>query len=170
MSFDDDLEAAVLAEKDWADVEISLNGKYHVLRFFEMDALLWADQTDRFPARPRVLLDMRYGYNLRPLSMAVAPLTGKLVDGDKLVDLTEDQWRKLFKGALKGAPIMRIGDALFNLNEYLPGLEVEAAKKAFEVESAQKLNSPELSASPTPDSADVNLDSSPDTSTTTPDA
>jgi hypothetical protein len=170
MSFDDDLEAAFTSEKDWVDVEVSLNGNLHVLRFFEMDGLEWADQTDRFPARPGVLLDMRYGYNLRPLAKAVAIATGKLVEGDTTKDIPAAQWEKLFKGALAGAPIMRIGDAIFNLNEYLPGQAVEAAKKAAAVESAQKLNSPAPTESLEADSSDVNPESSPDTSTTTPDA
>jgi hypothetical protein len=81
------------------------------------------------------MLDMRYGYNLRPLSKAVAALTGKMVDGDTLTDLTPEQWEKLFK-ALPGASVMRIGDAIFSLNEYMPGEAVEAAKKEFAAQSA----------------------------------
>lgn len=139
MAFDDDLDAALAAERDFIDVPVAVNEKLHTLRFFQMDGLEWADQTDRYPARPGVLLDMRYGYNLRPLSKAVAVLTGKLVDGDEVVDITPEQWDKLFK-ALAGAPIMRIGDALFSLNEWMPGQAVEAAKKSFAAESAQNSN------------------------------
>lgn len=169
MSFDDDLDAQVAAEADYADVDLLINGKLHTLRFFQMDGLEWSDQTDRFPVRPGVLMDSRYGYNLRPLSQAVAPLCGKLVDGDKLVDLTKKQWAKLFKGVAPSA-VMRIGDTIFNLNEWLPGKAVDEAKKALAVESALNSASQELSASPEADSSDTNHDSSPTTSTTLTDA
>lgn len=169
MSFDDDLDAQVAADAEYADVDVLINGKLRTLRFFQMDGLEWSDQTDRFPARPGVLLDSKYGYNLRPLSRAVAPLCGKMVDGDKLVDLTKEQWGKLFKG-LAPASVMRIGDAIFNLNEWLPGLAVDEAKKALAVESALNSVSQELSASQEADSSDASPDNSPTTSTTTPDA
>lgn len=73
-------------------------------------------------------MDLRYGYNLRALVPIVAEKTGKLVEGKNLVDVTEDQWRAIFKGA--GATVSRIGDAIFALNEYDPAAEVEALKKA----------------------------------------
>lgn len=169
MSFDDDVAAQIAAEKDFVNVDVTLNGKLYTFRFFQMDGLEWADQTDRFPARPGVLLDMRYGYNLRPLSKAVAPLSGKQVDGDTLIDLTPEQWEKLFK-ALPGAAVMRIGDALFNLNEYAPGEAVEAAKKASAAESALSSASLVSKASLEVDSSDANLESSPPTDTTTPES
>jgi len=68
----------------------------------------------------------------------VASKTGARVDGDALVKLSEDQWRILFK-ALPGASVMRIGDVIFALNEYTPGVEVEALKKGSAV--APALNS-----------------------------
>jgi hypothetical protein len=135
VSFDDDLAAELAAEKDHIDVDVVVNSKPYKLRFFQMDGLDWADQCDRFPIRPGVLLDMRYGYNLRPLSKAVAKLTGKMVDGEKLVDLTEEQWDGLLK-MLPGAAMKHVGDALFNLNEWLPDVAVVEAKKAFAAESA----------------------------------
>jgi hypothetical protein len=169
MSFDDDLDAQVAAEAEYADVDVLINGKLCTLRFFQMDGLDWADQTDRFPARPGVLLDMKYGYNIRPLSLAVAPLCGKMVDGDTLVDLTKEQWVKLFKG-IAPASVMRIGDNIFNLNEYAPGEAVAAAKKASAAESALNSASPENTESPEVDSSDESLESSPPTDTTTPES
>lgn len=138
MSFEDDLKAELDRVKPTADVDVRLKGTLYTFRFEQMDGLEWADATDRFPARPGVLLDARYGYNLRPLSLLVASKTGARVDGDALVKLSEDQWRTLFK-ALPGAPVMRIGDVIFALNEYTPGEEVEALKKGSAV--APALNS-----------------------------
>lgn len=135
MSFEDDIRAEFEAEKPYHDVSVKLNGNLHTFRFTQMDGLQWASATDMHPARPGVLLDMRFGYNLRPLSLLVAAQTGKRIDGDKFVDLTPDQWTNLFK-ALPGASVMRIGDALFELNEYGPGEAIEALKKASAAESA----------------------------------
>lgn len=168
MSLDDDLDAQIAAEAEYADVDVLINGKLRTLRFFQMDGLEWADQCDRYPARPGVLLDSKYGYNLRPLSRATAPLCGKMVDGESLVNLTKEQWVKLFNG-LAPASVMRIGDCIFNLNEWLPGQAVEAAKKALAAESAPNSASHEPSASPGADSSAANPEQSPDTNTTTTD-
>jgi hypothetical protein len=128
LSLDDDLDADVNRDVDYADLNININGKLRTLRFTQMDGLEWAELTDHFPARQGVLLDSRYGYNLRPLSKAAAPLCGKLLDGDTEVSLTEEQWAKLFK-AQPGSTVMRIGDVIWNLNEFLPTAAVEALKK-----------------------------------------
>lgn len=133
MTFEDDLKAEFEAPKPTKDVDVKLNGKLYTFRFELMDSVEWASATDRAPARPGVLLDMRFGYNLRALVPLVAPMSGKRVDGDELVDLTPDQWRNLFK-ALPGASVMRIGDTLFDLNEYEPGEAVKELKKASAVE------------------------------------
>lgn len=128
MGFADDLKADFEAARPTRDVDIPLNGNLYTLRFERMDGSEWTQATDAAPARPGVLLDMRYGYNLRALVPPVAAATGSLVEGDKLVDVTEDQWRAIFKGA--GATVSRIGDAIFALNEYDPAAEVDALKKA----------------------------------------
>lgn len=129
LSFEDDIKAEFEAPKPTHDVDITLNGTLYTFRFTRMDGLEWASLVDLFPARPSVLLDMRYGYNIRPLTLAAAAKSGKRLDGDSYVDLTEDQWRNLFK-ALPGSSVQRFSDALFLLNEYGPAQEVEAAKKA----------------------------------------
>lgn len=128
MSIDDDLEADLNREADSVDLNITVNGNLRTLRFTQMDGMEWADLTDRYPARPGVLLDMRYGYNLRELAKAAAPLCGKILDGDTPTELSEEQWAKLFKSQ-PGATVMRIGDVIWNLNEFLPGQAVEALKK-----------------------------------------
>jgi hypothetical protein len=146
MSFEDDLKAEFEAEKPHRNVDVKLNDKLYTLRFTVMDGIEWTAAGDMFPPRPGVLLDTRYGYNLRPLTLFVASKTGQRVDGEKLTDLTPDQWSNLFK-ALPGKSVSRIGDALFDLNEYTPGAEVEALKKARAAESAQGSSLPSDSGS-----------------------
>lgn len=135
MSFEDDLKAEYEAPKPHEDVDVVLNGNLYTLRFTQMDGAEWAGDCDRAPARPGVLLDMRYGYNLRELVPVVSQKTGGRVDGDEVVPLTPDQWRAIFKG--NGRNVSRIGDAIFMLNEYAPDEAVEAAKKALAAGSAK---------------------------------
>jgi hypothetical protein len=129
MSFEDDIKAQFEAPKPTGDVEVLLNGTLYTFRFTRMDGMEYASLCDMFPARPGVMLDMRYGYNLRPLTLAVAAKSAQRVDGDNLVPLTDDQWRNLFKG-LPGASIQRFSDTVFLLNEHGPAQEVADAKKA----------------------------------------
>jgi hypothetical protein len=106
----------------------------------QMDGIAWASETDKFPARPGVLVDQRYGYNLRPLTKHVAPKCSVLFDADgNEVELRVDppevkkdrvnQWADLFAN-IDGATFQRISDALFGLNEIWPAQAVDAAKKA----------------------------------------
>lgn len=146
-SLDDDLDQQMNRELDTVDVDVTVNGKLRTFRFTEMDGLKWADLCDRAPARPGVLLDMRYGYNMRELTVLAAPQSGVLVNGEKSETLSVEQWAKLFKG-LPGSAVQRVGDALFNLNEWLPAQAVDAAKKAFAAESAKNSSLPDTSESP----------------------
>jgi len=141
VSFEDDLKAEFEAPAPTKDVDVILNGNLHTFRVTRMDGVEWASLTDMFPARPGVMLDMRYGYNLRPLTLAAMAKSAQRVDGDNLVDLTEDQWRNLFK-SLAGAYIERFSDAVFLLNEHGPNDEVDKAKKASVGAFGQKLSSP----------------------------
>lgn len=130
MAFLDDLEAQAQAQVPTQDVELTLNGNLYTLRFRRMDGVEWATETDKHPARPGVLIDTRYGYNLRSLVKAVALKTGGRVEGDTVVDLSEDEWKQLWK-IIDGSAAQRIGDAVWALNEWLPSAEVEKAKKAL---------------------------------------
>jgi hypothetical protein len=130
VSFEDDLKAQAEAEHPSADVDVTLNGKLYTFRFRRMDGDEWANEVDKHPARPGVLVDMRYGYNLRSIVKAVAPRCGVRVDGDSEESLDADQWLQLFK-VLDGAGVARFGDAIWGLNEFAPAAEVEAAKKAL---------------------------------------
>jgi hypothetical protein len=144
MSFEDDLKAVSVAPVEYLDVDVLLNGNVHVFRFEQMDGLEWAAETDRHPQRPGVGIDSLYHYNLRSLIKAVAPMCGgRLVDG-KVVKLQVDpinpkkphdknrvdEWRDLWK-RMDGNTFQRITNAIWALNERLPELQIEAAKKAL---------------------------------------
>jgi hypothetical protein len=132
MSFEDDLKAAREAPIEFTDVPVEIRGNLHTLRFLQLSGPEWAAETDRHPARPGVLLDMRYGYNLRTLCMAVAKLTGRRVitagGEETLVELTAEQWDDLYR-AIPGATKSRIDDAIWGLNEANPQARVDALKK-----------------------------------------
>lgn len=142
MGFSEDLEAAKTAERKTAEEDVLLNGNLYTVRFVQMDGLDWAAETDRHPARPGVLIDLRYGYNLRSLVKAVAPLTGTVLkDGEEVqlrVDPVDpknpsdpnrvDEWRDFLK-AISGAAVLRLGSVIWALNQWDPDNAIDAAKK-----------------------------------------
>lgn len=139
VSFADDLKAQSEAVLPHEDVEVLLNGNVHVFRFRQIDGVEWTAETDKYPARPGVLIDARYGYNLRALVKGIAPKCGVRLDGDTEILMrvekasegpAVDEWGDLWK-AIDGPTFARITDAIWGLNEYRPGLAVEAAKKAL---------------------------------------
>lgn len=157
MSFEDDLNTPM--ERDWADVDLMVNGHLHRFRFTALDGLTWATECDRSPMRDDVGFDKAYGYDIRALTMRVAPLSGARVDGDALVPLRVDpfdekhpnaprvdEWADLF-ALIDGAAFRNISDTIWQLNEYLPQEAVKAAKKASAASAAHS-NSPANSASP----------------------
>jgi len=138
MSFKDDLAAAKAADVPHADVTVLVNGVPYDLRFRQMPGDEWASETDKHPARPGVLVDQRYGYNIRSLTRGAAPKCGVLVNGGDEVKLRVDpvgdadrvdEWADLFR-TLSGHDFQRVTDAIWSLNEYLPEKAVEAARKA----------------------------------------
>lgn len=129
MSFDDDLQAQASAENEYEDVDITLNGKLHTLRFLQWSGIEWAAEADLHPARPGVIIDNQYGYNIRTLCLATAKVTGRLIDGDQLLELEPEKWDLIFKQT-PGAHVQRMCDAIWVLNEHRPGKEIDAARKA----------------------------------------
>lgn len=179
MSFSDDLKAAA-GPRDFVDVDIAINGNLHTLRFTALDGLTWANECDRHPIRPGVTLDAAYGYDLRALTVDVAPLCGMLlVDGIPTpldVDPVnpqrpdaprKDEWADLF-AMIDGQTFRRIGDALWALNEYIPQQAVAAAKKA-QAASRQSSKPASSSVSPRKGSSAGSRQKQPSTSTTTTD-
>ena len=128
MSFEDDLAAVQAEEAAYVNVEVTVHGNLYVLRITQMDPFEWASEVDRHPARPGVNIDQKYGYNLRSLIRGAAPLCGKRVDGDELVDV--EDWPALLK-AIGGYGFQRVSDAIWALNEILPERAVIEAKKAL---------------------------------------
>lgn len=140
-TFEEDLEAAQAPEDDYVDVLVLINKKPHTLRFRAMDGLAWAAETDRHAPRPGVLIDTKYGYNIRTLTKGAAPHSGVLViDGeerplrvdpfdpeDPMADRV-NEWETLFK-VLSGHDFKRVTNAIWFLNEYEPQEAVKAAGK-----------------------------------------
>lgn len=140
-SFEDDLAAAQTPEDEYVDVRVLINKKPHTLRFRAMDGLAWAAETDRHIPRPGVLIDSKYGYNIRTLTKGAAVQSGVLlVDGEERplrVDPFDpenptadrvNEWEALFK-VVTGHDFKRITDAIWFLNEYGPQQAIEAAGK-----------------------------------------
>jgi len=142
MSFEEDLAAAEIEPAPFTDVTLLIAGKTYVFRFRQMDGQEWASLTDQHPARPGVLIDQRYGYNLRTLTVAAVARSGVRLDGETEVELRVDpfvqgskeprvnEWAQVLK-AVGGYGFQRVTDAIWGLNERLPELAIEAAKKAL---------------------------------------
>jgi hypothetical protein len=142
MSFSDDLQAAKNAAVPHIDVDIMLSGNLYTLRFRQMDGVEWTDAIDRHPMREGVAFDSQYGYNLRTLTRFVAPKCGVMVvDGAEQKLRVEvdphnpkkylvNEWADLFQ-ALTGHFESKIGDAIYNLNEYASHVAVSKALQAL---------------------------------------
>lgn len=170
MSFDEEIEAHAKAAEDleFVDLPAVVNGKLRTFRIFKMDPLAWADAADRFPARSGVLLDRQYGYNIRPLSIFLAPTCVQILEGDTFTETTPKQWKILAK-TLAPRTVLQLGDVMWNLNDYMPEQAVEALKKASAAESALNSESPENTESPAADSSAGSRKKSRSMSTTTKD-
>jgi hypothetical protein len=140
-TFEEDLAAAQAPEDEYVDVLVLVNKKPHTLRFRPMDGLAWAAETDRHAPRPGVLIDTKYGYNIRTLTKGAAEQSGvRVVDGEERplrVDPFDpehptaervNEWESLFK-AVSGHDFKRITNAVWFLNEYEPQEAVKAAGK-----------------------------------------
>lgn len=177
MSFSDDLQTPT--ERDWIDVEIVVGGNLHTLRFTAVDGLTWANYCDKHPIRPGVALDGTYGYDLRSLTVEIAPICGVLmVDGEPTLLRVEplnrlhpeaprvDEWADLF-AKIDGQTFRRISDAIWALNEFIPQQAVASAKKALAASKTPSI-SRSSSGSPRGGSTAGNRKKSRSTSTTTP--
>jgi hypothetical protein len=153
MTFEEDLAAQVAEEFDWVNVPVTVGGNPYSIRITQMGGLEWADEVDRHPARADVETDQHvYGFNLRSLTLAVLrPVVkdgqvvkqgcGELYDGDRKLDLTPEQWDRLLR-SLDGGTVVRLGNAVFNLNEASRIEAILAAGKALADESASNSTSP----------------------------
>lgn len=136
MSFESDLEEQVNKPTETADEEVIVGNTLTKFRFYQWAGYQWAEESDRHPVRPGVLLDLRYGYNLRSLGLACAKQTGRRVDSDGTEhELTPEQWDTLWRN-LPGASVLTLCDAVWALNEHNPREAVDAARKASRARSA----------------------------------
>lgn len=124
---------AELAELEASAVESLVD-----LRFKQMDGLDWTDLTMRHPGREGVIADaMVGGYNIIEATREAVVRSGVRLEGDAEHAMSLSQWLDLFS-VLSGYDISRITDAVYFLNDYTPGLAVEAAKKARASTSASE--------------------------------
>ena len=138
MGFLDDLAAAKEQPKQKSElVSVIVNGSLYGLVFYRADGDVWAETVSRHPARTDSKIDLRYGYNFNAVVLEVAPLTGRLVEGDAETEIPSEAWADLIP-ALSGAEIGRVTDAIWALNEWNPAQEIERAKKALTAGSRKK--------------------------------
>jgi hypothetical protein len=150
MTFEEDLQAQGAKPTETADADVLINGRPYTLRFLQLAGHQWVAEGDKYPVRPEVAIDRRYGYNLRALCLAVAKMSGRRVDGDALQPLSEEAWDAIFRD-LPGADVQRVCDAIWELNEFRPEEALKAAKKAAAALSEPSFDSPQNSESPSAD-------------------
>lgn len=125
-----------------ADAEVFLDGQSVKFRFSELDSRVWAKFTLANPPRDDVPLDAVFGYNVTAATEAAAPENGALVDGDKVVAVSAEQWVKLFR-RLDGRGRQAITDAVFSVNEKSHIDRLREASNFLKGGSKQKRSSPE---------------------------
>lgn len=125
-----DLEAVKAEAPEFIDVPFQLRGHLHRARFYALAGNSWSDLADRHPMRPGVLIDQKYGYNLRGLALESAQHAGRILNADGSErKLKPEQWTDLFK-TVDGHTSQSFGDAIWGLNEFHPSQKLEALKKA----------------------------------------
>ena len=138
LGFLDDLAAAKTSPKPKSKpVEVTVNGTLYELVFYRADGDVWAETVSQHPAREKSLIDRRYGYNFNAVVLEIAPMTGRLIEGDAETEIPAEAWADLIP-SLSGAEIGRVTDAVWALNEWDPAQEIERAKKALKAGSRRK--------------------------------
>lgn len=138
MSFIDDLVAqAKEAPVPFQDVEVELAGKVVALKFYRSDGKVWTGITAKCPARIHSPIDRQYGYDYQLAARAAAVVDGRVMDGEKELKRTPEQWDALFD-VLAGGDLEKIHSAVWQLNAYDPQVRLVEAKKASADESSKK--------------------------------
>lgn len=139
MSFREDFEAAKVAEPEWSEpVPVTLNGSLYELVFMRAPGTEYVDTTARYNTpREGVTIDLRNGYNLAEVSLAIAPSTARVIDGEERLELDEQEWRDLF-AQLAGSELQAVHATIWALNDWNPSQEIERAKKASRAGSKKK--------------------------------
>ena len=112
------------------------------LRFEELPGDEWAELTVKHPARPGVLADMPYGYNIHAAAMEAAQVNGRVVEDGKFLQISAQQWDDLWE-QLPGRSFGAVCDVIYFLNEYEPEQRVNRLGKASRPLPADSPDSPE---------------------------
>ena len=138
--FDALLDAALERKNDdphTSEVTVTVADKPLRLRFSELDSRDWSRCTLSSPPRDGVIVDALFGFDVTSASELAAPMSGVVVDGENVSELTLVQWGKLFAG-ISGRDRQSISDAVIAVNEDAQMKRMEEAKKAFEGASKRK--------------------------------
>lgn len=129
-TFQERVAAAKAAPKPKSDpVYAVIQGELSEFVFYRADSAEWAEVTSRHPARPKTLIDLRYGYNFHAVCKEIAPSTGRLLEGGDETVLDATSWKDILE-VISGSEFAAITDAIWALNEYDPEQRVKQLKKA----------------------------------------
>jgi hypothetical protein len=138
-SFKERLAAAKVAPKPKSDpVFVVLDGELTEFVFYRAESGVWAEATAKYPSRPDVLIDLRYGYNFHAVCKEVAPVTGRLVEDGEEQELSPEDWADIFSVIAGGGEFSSVTDAIWSVNEWDPAAAVERLKKASRGSSKAK--------------------------------
>lgn len=137
VSFEEDLSAALSADRRTADVPVKVNGKTYTIHYTALLGTEWAEETDKHPVRLNAAIDRHYGYNIRSLVLSLTKDRGRLSFEGETVEVSPEQWDLLFK-ALDGRGIGDLADALIRMHERPIEETIAALKKASGVVSKKK--------------------------------
>lgn len=142
---DAELDAAAKAKSEKPNtkmVDVLVGKKVWSLRFTEVpDPRDWAHAIAANPQRLDAQIDLAYGYNINGACEYAARTSGVRVVDDADVELTPEQWKKLFDG-LSGHDLGKVTDAVWALNEWEPSQRLATAKKASAVALKRKQSLP----------------------------
>ena len=123
-------KASAPSRQSSTTLDLLLGEEFHTFEFTRIDPQLWVDLKATCPPREGAKNDALAGYNPIALAKKVAPVSGKLVDGDEREAVPADQWADIF--AVLDAPAIEVvATVLWGLNEYDALQRIAAAKKAL---------------------------------------
>lgn len=133
MSKLDDLIRAAKAEIEepkTAVQEVLLAGELVEFQFTKLEGLDWRNLVAAFPMRKGAIRDQQIGYNFDLLPSQFPVTHIRMVDGEELVEVTDEQWSGVFD-SLESPDLYNVSVALWGLHEWAPSQRVNDAKKAL---------------------------------------
>lgn len=110
---------------------------FMTIKLTQMPGDVWSALTLAHPMRLDVPLDRHYGYNYTKVTELGARLSGVAVDDEGEHQIPEDFWQAMFSGMDGKRPILspydagQIENAVFELNDWEPRQQIEAAVKSY---------------------------------------